>query len=139
MTAPHLRYRAFLETLRPETLDRLPDFVAADVRFADPFNDVRGIDAMAAVFRHMFENLGAVAFAVEHLSFDGEVCLMSWRFSTTLRGNPWTFDGTSIVRFDVAGKVVEHIDYWDAAGNFYERLPVIGWLLARIRRRLAIR
>jgi len=139
MTAPHLRYRAFLETLRPESLDRLSDFVAADVRFADPFNDVRGVDAMAAVFRHMFDNLGAVAFAVEHLCFDGEVCLMSWRFSATLRGKPWTFDGTSIVRFDVAGKVVEHIDYWDAAGNFYERLPVIGWLLARIRRRLAIR
>ena len=139
MTAPYLRYREFLETLRPETIDRLPDFVAADVRFADPFNDVRGVDAMAAVFRHMFGSLGAVTFEVARLSFDGEVCLMVWRFSSTLRGKPWSFDGTSVVRFDAEGKVVEHVDHWDAAANFYERLPVIGWLLARIRTRLAIR
>lgn len=139
MTAPYLRYREFLETLSPETLDRLPDFVTADVRFADPFNDVRGVDAMAAVFRHMFESLGAVRFEVERLSFDGEVCLMGWRFSSTLRGKPWAFEGTSVVRFDAAGRVVEHLDHWDAAANFYERLPIIGWLLARIRTRLAIR
>jgi len=139
MSAPHLRYREFLETLGPETLARLPDYVSADVRFTDPFNDVRGVDAMTAVFRHMFENLGAVTFAVERMSFDGEVCLMSWRFSSTLRGKPWTFEGTSVIRFDEAGRVVEHVDHWDAAGSFYERLPVIGWLLARIRTRLAIR
>ncbi|MEK9754445.1 MAG: nuclear transport factor 2 family protein, partial [Rhodospirillaceae bacterium] len=69
----------------------------------------------------------------------GEVCLMVWRFSSTLRGKPWSFEGTSIVCFDAAGKVVEHVDHWDSAANFYERLPVIGWLLARLRTRLAIR
>ncbi|MEK9673669.1 MAG: nuclear transport factor 2 family protein [Rhodospirillaceae bacterium] len=139
MTAPHLRYREFLEGLTPETLDSLPDFVTADVRFVDPFNDVRGVDAMAAVFRHMFESLGDVRFEVERLSFDGEVCLMVWRFSSTLRGKPWTFEGTSVVRFDAAGRVVEQLDHWDAAANFYERLPIIGWLLERIRMRLAVR
>jgi len=42
-----------------------------------------------------------------------------------------------VVTFDDNGLVVAHIDYWDAAQNLYERLPLIGWLFAWLRRRLA--
>jgi hypothetical protein len=43
----------------------------------------------------------------------------------------------SEVQFDEAGSVRAHIDHWDAAGQLYEKLPVIGWILRRIRARLA--
>ncbi len=138
MTEPQERYRNFLETLTPETLAALPDHVTPDVRFRDPFNDVRGADAMRRVFRHMFENVGDIKFDVRHVARDGEVCLMAWRFSGVLRGADWAFDGTSVLRLAPDGRVAEHIDYWDAARDFYERLPLIGRLLARLRGRLAI-
>jgi hypothetical protein len=38
-------YRQYLETLTPATLDFLGDYVTDDVRFRDPFNDVRGAAA----------------------------------------------------------------------------------------------
>jgi steroid delta-isomerase len=139
MTEPHDRYRQYLETLTPETLDSLGDYVSDNVRFADPFNDVTGVDAMLRVFRHMFETVGPVAFHVTHAACDGATCLMSWQFSATLRGKPWVFYGTSVIRFDTGGKVIEHIDHWDAAGAFYERLPVIGQLLTWLRGRLTVR
>ena len=133
------RYRRFLESLTPETLDRLPDYVAEDVRFKDPFNDVRGADAMQRVFRHMFENVGDIRFAVHHVALDGDTCFMDWRFEGRLGGRDWSFDGASVITLDAEGRVAAHIDHWDAGSAFYERLPVIGWLLARIRGRLAIR
>lgn len=131
------RYRRFLETLSPDRIAGLSDFVAADVRFVDPFNDVRGCEAMRRVFVHMFENVPGVRFTVHHVMTVGDTCLMHWRFEGILRGAPWFFDGTSVVTFDPDGKVVAHIDHWDAARAFYERLPLIGWLLRRIRARLA--
>jgi len=139
MTAPHDRYRHFLETLTPETLDRLSDQVTEDVRFRDPFNDVRGVEAMMRVFRHMFENVGDIRFIVRHSMADGDTCLMEWRFEGKLGARPWAFDGTSVVRFAPDGRVTEHVDHWDAARNFYERLPVIGRLLTWLRGRLAVR
>ena len=139
MTAPHERYRAYLESLTPETLAKLPDHVTQDVRFKDPFNDVRGVEAMGRVFRHMFENVRDIRFVVHHAMIEDDVCLMRWRFHGRLANRPWAFEGTSALRFATDGRVSEHIDYWDAAGNFYERLPVIGWLLSMMRRRLAIR
>ena len=139
MTAPYERYRAFLETLTPETLDRLTDHVTPDVRFKDPFNDVRGADAMARVFRHMFANVADIRFTVRHSMASGDTSLMAWRFHGVLGGRPWAFDGTTVLRFTSDGRVVEHIDHWDAAREFYERFPIIGWLLAWLRRRLAVR
>ncbi len=138
MTEPHEPYRQYLETLSPQTLGQLAEHVTNDVHFKDPFNDVRGVAAMTAVFDHMFSAVKGVKFRVSHAMTQGDTCLMSWRFEGELATGPWTFEGTSVIRFSADGRVVEHVDHWDAARNFYERLPVIGHLLARIRRRLAV-
>ena len=137
MSTPSDRYRNYLETLTLETLADLGEYVVDDVRFKDPFNDARGTDAMANIFRHMFDTVGPVRFIVEDCSGNTGTCMMSWRFEGILRGRPWTFDGTSVIKFAADGRVVEHVDHWDAASAFYERLPIIGWLLVAIRRRLA--
>lgn len=137
MIDPAERYRQYLETLTPETLSELSEYVSENVRFKDPFNDVRGLDAMTAVLQDMFENVDGIRFRVARIAGDTEGCLMTWHFEGTLGGKPWAFEGSSAIRFTADGRVSEHIDYWDAAGALYERLPVIGWLLSRLRRRLA--
>ena len=138
MNPAHDRYRQYLETLSPETLGGLSEYVSSDVHFKDPFNDVRGVNVMSQVFQHMFENVQDIQFEVQHMASIGEVCLMSWRFEGCLAGNPWLFEGSSVVRFAEDGRVLEHIDHWDAAKDFYERLPIIGQLLAFLRRRLRV-
>lgn len=138
MTAPCERYRIYLETLTPESLARLGDHVVGNVRFKDPFNDVTGVDAMARVFRHMFENVGDIRFVIQHAMASADTCLMAWRFGGTLRGKSWQFDGASVIRFAPDGRVAEHIDHWDAVGAFYQRLPVIGSLISWINGRLAV-
>ena len=138
MNPVHDRYRRFLETLSPETLAELPAYVSDDVHFKDPFNDVHGTDAMARVFRHMFENVQDVNFEVRELASEGAVCLMSWHFEGKLSDKPWQFEGASVVRFADDGRVTEHIDHWDSGRDFYERLPIIGSLLAFLRGRLSV-
>ena len=137
MTSPIARYGAFLEGLTVDNLDRLADQVTPDVRFADPFNDVTGIDPMRRIFAEMFDQVGPVRFTVLDARGDAVGGVLVWRFEAHLRGAPWSFEGTSVVRFVPDGRVVEHIDHWDAARHFYERLPIIGWLLGALRRKLA--
>jgi steroid delta-isomerase len=139
MARHHEAYRRYLETLSPSSLENLAAFVTPDVRFKDPFNDVRGVAAMQRVLTHMFDAVGPVFFRVTEMVSDKDSCMMHWRFSGTLRDSPWVFDGMTVVRFDGNGRVCEHIDYWDAAGAFYERLPAIGALLRWLRTRLAVR
>ena len=139
MNTPQDRYRTYLETLTPESLAEISAYVTDDVRFKDPFNDTRGVDAMSRVFRHMFENVEDVNFDIHEMLAEGSVCLMAWRFGGRLSGKSWNFDGTSVIRFAEDGRVAEHVDHWDAGRDFYERLPLIGWLFATVRRRLSVR
>lgn len=133
------RYRRFLETLTPANLAQLPKFVSDDVQFRDPFNDVCGTEAMTEVFRHMFEYVADIRFNVRHMAVEDNICLMVWHFEGKLSGKPWNFNGTSVVTFAEDGRVVSHVDHWDAARALYERVPLIGWLLRAIRRRIASR
>ncbi|MDC1213703.1 nuclear transport factor 2 family protein [Rhodospirillales bacterium] len=131
-------YQLYMETLTPASLADLSTYVTEDVRFKDPFNDVQGIENMRAIFAHMFETIGDVKFFVYHAAIDGQVCIMEWRFEGILRDKPWIFDGTTKLIFADDGRVSAHIDYWDAARDFYEHLPGIGWVLERLRNFIAL-
>ena len=127
-----------LVKLNPETLDEISIYVAPNIRFKDPFNDVEGIKEMKMIFSHMFEEIKDISFKVtKSFAGDSSGCI-EWTFSGKLRDNPWIFNGTSILVFDHTGLIVEHTDYWDAAREFYEKIPFIGWVLAVIRKRLAV-
>lgn len=129
------RYAAYFETLRPDTVARLAEVAAPEIRFRDPFNDVRGRDRMEAVLQRMFAELPDSTFTITGSALVRGGVYLRWRY----RGGRWRIEGMSEVAFDASGLAVEHIDHWDAAGQVYERLPVIGWILAAIRARLGTR
>jgi len=131
------RYKKFLETLTPKTLENLKYHVSNDVHFKDPLNDTRGINDMKKVFSHMFMNVKEVKFVVNYFTDMNKVCLMQWQFSGKLRGKNWEFDGASMITFSSEGYVSEHIDYWDISRTLYEYLPIIGWILSLVRKRLS--
>lgn len=137
---PHVRnYIAVFETLTPERLDELIGLCAEDVRFVDPFNNVRGRSRFRAVFAKMFADVADVSVQVTDWAVSGHTAYLRWKFAFRPRKSDrlWTIDGMSELHFDSAGSLRAHIDHWDAARQFYEKLPVIGRVLRWIRRRLA--
>lgn len=127
------------ENLTPQRVGELAACYREDAHFRDPFNDVRGRAAIERIFSHMFTQVEAPKFTVQERFFgeSGSVMLL-WRFDFTLRG-PQSIAGTSHLCFDEDGRVAEHIDYWDAAGELYARVPLLGGLMRLLRRALAAR
>lgn len=133
-------YARFYEQLDRATLPEIERLLAPDIRFKDPFNDVRGADDVVRLLAMMYDH-GTPRFEIVDRAVGERAGYLLWRYSSD-PGNgapPWVIDGMSEIRFDARGKVVEHIDHWDAASQFYERLPVIGWLVRRVKRRLQLR
>ncbi len=133
-------YVAFYESLTPETLPNLATVAHEDVRFKDPFNDVVGIERYRTVLADMFEATPDISFEVLHRAYDGDVCFLRWNCQATVKAlgkAPWKVKGMSEIRFASDGRVVAHLDYWDASTQFYNHLPIIGWLISLIRRRVA--
>jgi steroid delta-isomerase len=133
------RYTEFFERLSPDSLADIASVMTDDVRFVDPFNDVTGIDKTENIFRHMFDSISDARFTVKHAGMaegsDTEA-MISWVLDCRFRGKPYQIVGMSDVVFAPDGRVISHVDHWDAAQQFYEHLPIVGWLLRGIRRRL---
>ncbi|MDP1672667.1 MAG: nuclear transport factor 2 family protein [Burkholderiales bacterium] len=128
----------YFETLSPETVGTLPQYYAQECRFVDPFSDVRGVERVAAIFRHMFEQLDTPRFIVRDRVAESSQVLLTWDFEFSFRrwrpGKVQRIHGASLLTLDAAGLVAVHRDYWDAA-ELYEKLPAIGLLLRALKRR----
>jgi steroid Delta-isomerase len=130
----------FFEHLKPEDLPQLGRFYAADTRFKDPFNEVVGVEAVAAIFGHMFANLDGPRFEVRDLIVQGDQAFLSWDFVFRMRRfnrAEQRIRGGSHLRFGADGLITDHRDYWDAAEELYEKLPVLGGLMRWLKKRAA--
>ncbi|KTG17053.1 hypothetical protein AUR63_02610 [Guyparkeria sp. XI15] len=126
-----------METLRVDNLAALDAVLTPEARFVDPFNDVHGIEAIRGVFAHGFEHCPGMRFQVFARAVDGQHALLRWRMTCDDSSTDLVIEGMSELTLAPDGRVAAHVDYWDPAAQLYERVPVLGWLLRRIRRRLA--
>lgn len=122
----------------PGTVEQLRDLVAEDACFEDPFNVLTGLDSIYRMLADFARRVRSPSFEVRYCAWDGDVCLLRWdlRATVPLIGE-WVVPGVSEIHFDPSDRICLHVDHWDAASHFYQRLPVIGTLLRLLRRRVA--
>lgn len=140
--APHDaidRLCVWFEALSPASLQQLGNFYTADARFKDPFNEVQGIAAITGIFEHMFDSLHGPRFVITSRMIDGAQCFLVWEFRFRFKRFDTTTEqvvrGGSHLRLAHDGRVSDHRDYWDAAEEQYEKLPVVGGLMRWLKKR----
>ena len=132
------RLVALFEAFTPDDVARLAEFYAADASFKDPFNEVRGLPAVQRVYTHMFKALDAPRFVVHEAIVQGDQCFLTWDFRFRFRRGDralQTVRGGTHLRLDAHGRIVMHRDYWDAAEELYEKLPLLGALMRWVKRK----
>lgn len=142
MRAAHIdKLISFYNNLSPETVSNVTDVYITDAYFKDPFNEFNGVDKIEQIFRHMYRKLEEPRFVIRSWSgtdHDGFVIWdMHFRSRLMRGGAEQTIHGVSHIRFDASGKVSYHRDYWDTGEELYVKLPVLGWIIRRLRRALA--
>ncbi|WP_295553005.1 nuclear transport factor 2 family protein, partial [Limnohabitans sp. Rim8] len=129
----------FFETLSPQSVTQLNTVYDAQATFKDPFNEVQGLPEIERIFRHMYVALDQPHFVVTGQVVDGSQAFLTWEFRFRFK----RFDtatlqavrGASHVVFNEQGLVTMHRDYWDAAEELYEKLPVLGGVMRWLKKR----
>ncbi|OYU42650.1 MAG: isomerase [Burkholderiales bacterium PBB4] len=133
------RLVAYFENLSPQHVSQLGALYAPQARFVDPFNEVVGLQAIEGIFSHMFEALEAPRFVVTTRIVQGSQCFLTWEFRFQFKrfhkNQNQTILGGSHLVFGTDGRVTLHRDYWDAAAELYEKLPVVGGLMRWLKKR----
>ena len=134
------RLARFFEQLTPADLGCIDALYAPHARFKDPFNEVQGVVAITQIFRHMFESLHEPRFIVTQRMLQGREAFLCWdfvfRFKSFRSQEVQTIRGATRLRFDDQGRVELHRDYWDAAEELYEKLPLVGGLMRWLKNRV---
>lgn len=130
----------FFEHLAPSDVQRLHELYADDAYFKDPFNEVRSCRAIEGIFGHMFVALDEPTFTIGEVVAQGDQCFLAWDFHFRMRRfsrEPQVIRGGTHIRFAPDGRIAMHRDYWDAAEELYQKLPLVGALMRWLRRRAA--
>ena len=129
----------YWQTLTPTTVDAIATIYAEDAYFRDPFNEVTGLDKIRHVFADMFLRLDEPRFNIIETIEEPHGALLIWDFTfriKTLKPElTRRIHGTSHIRFAADGRVQYHRDYWDAAGELYEQLPIVGSFMRWLKKR----
>ncbi len=129
----------FFEQLSPAAVAAMDRIYAPDARFKDPFSEVQGLAPIRRIFQHMFETLDAPRFVVTARVVQGSQCFLTWdflfRFRSLQPDVTQTVRGASHLVLDGQGLITLHRDYWDAAEELYEKLPVVGSLMRWLKKR----
>lgn len=130
----------FFQAISVDSAQTLSLIYTDDVWFKDPFNEVQGLEQVSHIFTHMFEQVDAPRFVVTHSVLQDDQAFLTWDFLFRMRrfsDEEQCIRGATHVRFASDGRVAYHRDYWDAAEELYEKLPVVGslmrWLKTRAR------
>lgn len=130
----------FFESLHERTsVEAFGSIYDDEVTFTDPFNEVKGIDAVYEIFAHMYENLDKPRFVITEYIGTQNIAYVKWDFIFSFKGEKRErrFEGVSRLEINTEDKIISHTDYWDAAEHIYEKLPLIGSFLRFIKRKIA--
>lgn len=129
---------AWYQNLSRESLARIAEFYTDDAFFKDPFNEFRSREMISRVFEHMFDTLEDPRFVITSTVSENGRTFIIWDMKFRLQGKAMTIHGCSHLVFADDGRVASHRDYWDAAEELYEKIPVLGWLMKRLKRKLQL-
>lgn len=114
------------------------DLYAYDAYYRDSFTEMHGIENIEAYLiqgTHIMHNL---TFDLQDVAVHDGNYYFRWvtRFSQKQKKDEFTYlPGMSHVRFNKEGKIIFHQDFWDA-GIIYERLPIIGFFIRWVKKRM---
>jgi len=130
----------YFETLTPASLGDMARIYLDDAYFKDPFNEVKRLEDIRAIFERMFDALAEPHFTIVNRVVEGEQVMLEWDFTFRIRRwKPATMQlvhGVSHLRLAADGRIAYHRDYWDTAEELYSKLPLIGGLMRFLRTKM---
>jgi SnoaL-like domain len=129
-------YYAQLDQQSPAALAALYDPQATLI---DPFGEHRGLIAIQRYFTHLLDKVGHCRFITDAPVYDGRrfalTWTMNWSHPRIAGGETLTLKGCSMVEVE-GDRILIQRDYYDAGEMIYEHLPLLGWAVRRVKRRV---
>ena len=122
------KYISLFSNLTPKNVKDFDNLVSKDIRFVDPFNNVKGVENFKKIFYHMFEKTQDPKFSVITYSIKNKNVFLKWKMTFYAFKSVQSIEGFSELTINKVGKITSHVDYWDPLNGLFIKLPYVGFL-----------
>lgn len=135
------KFEYTFQNLNKDSMDLVDQFYHADAEFFDPVGSVKGSKKIRTYYENMYQNAKSVSFDFSNFIESGDTIVGIWKMTLVTDklngGEPIIVDGNSVVRFK-DGKAIYHRDYFDMGAFVYENIPVLGFIVKKIKERFKV-
>ena len=128
-----------LKNYGSDSLQSLDAIYSDDVQYEDPINKGKDLGHLRLILEDLLKVFKGVRFESIHSTHDSEFAFVSWKMHYKFRNKAYEIDGVSRLRFDDAGLIIEHRDYWDASFPLYGTFPIIGSIMKIIKKFVSVK
>lgn len=135
------RFKSLYQQLNRETItpELISSCYADDIVFQDPFHQVHGVKKLTEYFVSMYSNVEHISFNFTNSWHEDNNSLLRWtmKFShPRIRGGELvSVEGCSELQWH-NDMIIRHQDFFDAGAMLYEHLPILGWVINKLKERM---
>ncbi len=119
------------------TEDNIRQIYADQLYFNDTFKIINNIDDLVAYLSHSASQVESTKVDILDVIRSEHDYFIRWSMQMKLSVKGKSIDSQSIgmsqLRFNEAGQVVFHQDFWDSSEAFFEHLPMVGGFVKKIK------
>ncbi|WP_333796458.1 nuclear transport factor 2 family protein [Rheinheimera sp.] len=131
----------FYNGLSANNLTDLSRLYHQDVVFVDPVHQLKGLPALGRYFEHAYQRLNSCHFTPVQQAATELQGFVSWRMRLSHpainKGEQVEVEGCSELRWHQDGRIIYHRDYYDLTDMVYRHIPLLGWLTAKVKQKMA--
>lgn len=132
------RFKSFYKDVSQPQLDRIGDLYTSDVKFRDPVKQVEGIAELHAYLSDMCESVVSGRFEYLDQLIGSDTAYIKWNMyfcHPKLGKETHVVRGMSQVQFN--DRIYYHEDIYDMGQMIYQHVPIVGWAVTKLRKRLS--
>jgi limonene-1,2-epoxide hydrolase len=118
------------------TLDNFATVYSEDIVFVDPAHEVHGLEQLVRYSQSMYDNVISCRFEFTGVVESEKSAVLTWNMvlqhPKLNKGATFEVPGCSHIEFD-SKLITYHRDYFDLGSMIYERVPVLGMIIRKIK------
>ena len=117
------------------------EFYHPELEFQDPIGTLKGVKKMRKYYERMYKSVTSIKFEFSNFVESGDDIVGIWKMTLITpnlnSGEPVVVDGNSVIKFK-NGQAIYHRDYFDMGVFIYENIPVLGFMVKKIKNRFKV-
>lgn len=131
------KFKKYFSNMKSGDYTSLDEIYAESIGFVDPIHKIHGLTNLKEYFQKLDNNVAQGSFLFIDESVIENKAYLSWELSLSLKSPKKIVKAAGISVLTIEEKIIEQRDYFDAGELFYENVPILGYVIRMLKRKIS--